>query len=579
MNGARSVLSLLVCALAQGLARADALAHPQVLQQCSNEAEALQVLMAGWDEDLSPDGASADVLFLVSRGWWTATNELLRLVRAQSPGTDLEPARRHITALRDSALQALMLFRVGTSDSTVFTPAFQWAQSLDTIYLNVKFSSRMDGPTTILNVVDENVTIGADSLSFTATGKDKPKRIRLQLQFSGLLDPEASSWSFAAVGRVSFTLVKAKAELWPQLLSPASTRPKNMFPWLERQEVLDREIERQRRAAELRSRVEALVSGSAGVGAEGSTGGRSGGAVRTGSGRTAAGDEDDDDDDAEAAAIRAENSARRARAAAAAARAAEAAAAARAAEGGEGRMRDPSAKTPKQPAGGGAGKKGSKRRAAPEPAANVREWDERKLLDWLEAAGFGRHRRTFERHRLDGAGLAETTEDELRTELRMTIVGERKRLRLAVCRVHPNCTVTPNVVDDWGTNEVARWLDENGLGAHKGRFREQQIDGPALLELSEEELKVGDRFAVRPAPRWYRALPLPADFQGTLCASLDLTGSRLCDSRRALLPFPMPARAERDARELRARAKALPREAVRAEQRVRHHAHRDRRVG
>jgi hypothetical protein len=168
-------------------------AQPQVLHQCSAESEALQLLSTGWDEDLSADGASADMLFLIRRGWWSAAKELLRLVRAQSPGTDLEPARKYITSLRDDASSTLMLFRVNTAEDTTLSPAFQWAQSWDNVYLNVKFSSRMDGPTTVLNVVNEEVTMTEDTLSFVAVGKDKPKRISLHLTFAQQIDPDVSA--------------------------------------------------------------------------------------------------------------------------------------------------------------------------------------------------------------------------------------------------------------------------------------------------------------------------------------------------------------------------------------------------
>lgn len=122
---------------------------PQVLQQCASEPDALRVLGAGWDEDLSAAGAVGDIVYLAERNWWRATKELLRLVREQSPQTDLEPARRFITSVRDDAASALMLLRVNTAEDTTLSPAFQWAQDMDNIYLNVKFSSRMDGPTTV----------------------------------------------------------------------------------------------------------------------------------------------------------------------------------------------------------------------------------------------------------------------------------------------------------------------------------------------------------------------------------------------------------------------------------------------
>jgi hypothetical protein len=42
------------------------------------------------------------------------------------------------------------------------TPAFQWAQSLDHVFLNVKFATRMDSPG-CLDTFDRNISIGNNS--------------------------------------------------------------------------------------------------------------------------------------------------------------------------------------------------------------------------------------------------------------------------------------------------------------------------------------------------------------------------------------------------------------------------------
>jgi hypothetical protein len=42
-------------------------------------------------------------------------------------------------------------------EETVVNCAFQWAQRPDYIYLNIKYSSRIDGPVTVLNVDNEKV--------------------------------------------------------------------------------------------------------------------------------------------------------------------------------------------------------------------------------------------------------------------------------------------------------------------------------------------------------------------------------------------------------------------------------------
>lgn len=120
-------------------------------------------------------------------------------------------------------------------------PQFQWAQRPEFIYLNVKFSSRIDGPVTVLNVDNEKVELGNNTLLFEAVGRQKPKTFRLNLTFYGAILPEASSWSFGSVGRMSFTIAKAENQTWPRLLE-GKAKPKNMYAWYERQSALDAEV-------------------------------------------------------------------------------------------------------------------------------------------------------------------------------------------------------------------------------------------------------------------------------------------------------------------------------------------------
>ena len=112
-------------------------------------------------------------------------------------------------------------------EETVVNCAFQWAQRPDFVYLNVKFSSRIDGPVTVLNVDNERVQLGNDTLLFEAVGRQKPKTFKLNLTFHGAIDAERSSWSFGSVGRMSFTIAKAVNETWPRLLA-GKAKPKNM---------------------------------------------------------------------------------------------------------------------------------------------------------------------------------------------------------------------------------------------------------------------------------------------------------------------------------------------------------------
>lgn len=69
------------------------------------------------------------------------------------------------------------------------SPAFEWAQSGDWVYINAKMSHKLDAPAT-LNVVSEGVKMDERSLKFAAS-KDH-KRFSLDLTLHADIDPDVS---------------------------------------------------------------------------------------------------------------------------------------------------------------------------------------------------------------------------------------------------------------------------------------------------------------------------------------------------------------------------------------------------
>ena len=197
--------------------------------------EALEMVASGalWS-------TQEDVLAAMERGWWSAAAAMLRSMRARGePVGVMHEVRSAATRIRDEATNVIHLLRVGANaEETSVACAFQWAQRPEFVYLNVKFSSRIDGPVTVLNVDEEVVTLTNGTLDFSAVGRQKPKTFRLQLNFSREIVPERSFWSFASVGRISFTLAKAENQTWARLLREKA-KPKNMHHWFERQQALD----------------------------------------------------------------------------------------------------------------------------------------------------------------------------------------------------------------------------------------------------------------------------------------------------------------------------------------------------
>ncbi len=71
------------------------------------------------------------------------------------------------------------------------SPAFEWAESPDTIYLNVKFSHRLDAPATL--DVTPVVTIMPTKIKIE--GRKGTKFFSLELNMYGDISPENSNWT------------------------------------------------------------------------------------------------------------------------------------------------------------------------------------------------------------------------------------------------------------------------------------------------------------------------------------------------------------------------------------------------
>ena len=212
-----------------------------MLANAPAQPEALELLAAS---GAAP--GEEDVLLALDRGWFEAAKRVLALMRSRGDSVaSLAEVRNSATRIRDQATEVINLMRTGANaEETVVSTAFQWAQRPEFVYLNVKFSSRIDGPVTCLNVDNERIEFGNETMFFEGTGRQKPKLFRLNLTFYGAILPEQSSWSFASVGRMSITIAKATNQTWPRLLQ-SKQKPKNMHSWYERQTMLDAEVKKE----------------------------------------------------------------------------------------------------------------------------------------------------------------------------------------------------------------------------------------------------------------------------------------------------------------------------------------------
>lgn len=136
-------------------------------------------------------------------------------------------------------------FRFDENEYVLGSPAFQWAQNIENVFIEIKYAHRFDSPG-CLEVKKENLTFNFTEISFSAycIQGDTPINFLLNLQlFDEIINEESSSVS-ASVGRLQLTLKKKEARFWNSLLKPGSETPSNMRMWLEMREKYISDIQK-----------------------------------------------------------------------------------------------------------------------------------------------------------------------------------------------------------------------------------------------------------------------------------------------------------------------------------------------
>ena len=122
-------------------------------------------------------------------------------------------------------------------------PAFKWAQSLEDIFIEIKYAHRHDSPG-CLEIKDMNVDIKNDSVSlvgFCVLG-DVPIKIDFKIDTYHGLNVSECTHGAGSVGRYQITLKKSEKSFWKKLLKDDSPIPPNMRVWFEMKEKYENEL-------------------------------------------------------------------------------------------------------------------------------------------------------------------------------------------------------------------------------------------------------------------------------------------------------------------------------------------------
>eukprot|EP01097_Dermamoeba_algensis_P002017 TRINITY_DN17_c0_g1_i1.p1 TRINITY_DN17_c0_g1~~TRINITY_DN17_c0_g1_i1.p1 ORF type:complete len:482 (-),score=138.05 TRINITY_DN17_c0_g1_i1:183-1628(-) len=130
------------------------------------------------------------------------------------------------------------------------------------------------------------------------------------------------------------------------------------------------------------------------------------------------------------------------------------------------------------------------------------------LLNELKMA---RYKDKFNKEKVSGKVLDRLSEGDLKTDLGIESLAERKRLISVIQKIKNRAIEFPLIGGSsngagpakWSVNEVAEWLQTLDLGEYTRRFKDESITGDVLLALTSDDLRsflrmerLGDRILI-----------------------------------------------------------------------------------
>lgn len=132
------------------------------------------------------------------------------------------------------------------------SPAFRWAQSLNTTYLEVKWATRFDSPA-CLDIFDQEYSIeDYQKIHISAMCRNDKKLLRysMSLELQDCVDEEPISYfESSSVGRLFVSLAKLEdPSRWKRLLADDAPKPSNMNIWWDVHEKHEKDLEMHQKA-------------------------------------------------------------------------------------------------------------------------------------------------------------------------------------------------------------------------------------------------------------------------------------------------------------------------------------------
>ena len=137
----------------------------------------------------------------------------------------------------------MFIIKKGDQQGITLAPSFKHAQSLDSFYVQVPFSEKIDGEG-CQDVYDESIKFTDTSMHFHAycslvsyqTWQQNDTLVKWELdwEFEQEIDKEASRWEIEKVGRLFLHIKKKEAPArWKYIFKDETYKPSNSFVWIE----------------------------------------------------------------------------------------------------------------------------------------------------------------------------------------------------------------------------------------------------------------------------------------------------------------------------------------------------------
>ena len=127
-------------------------------------------------------------------------------------------------------------------------------------------------------------------------------------------------------------------------------------------------------------------------------------------------------------------------------------------------------------------------------SSDVKSWNCEQVMEWVKALGVeeGVYKR-FGENQITGVDLLELNFEEMQEDLGIESIDDIQLISAAVVamkrKLEQNETKSlPTNPEEWGRENVNKWLEDCGAGSVVATFEENQILGKDLLDLSAEDI-------------------------------------------------------------------------------------------